>query len=219
MHRSALLTLAALPLLLTACRGAAITTAPTATATAAGTAACGPVSTLEPNASMGGYALAHAGPLWFSAFGRVRSGPAVIGDFAPGGPTKVVIRPDPSLQGPVELRGAACADGTLLHFCYLQGSCGFTGQPVSPAVLAQRGQAVLTVAPGGGDDTGYMLFPRAGKYRLVVTAGARVVGEVVLLIQAGALPTATNAPPVAAAAHPATTTGSVAAAIATATGE
>ncbi len=56
---------------------------------------------------------------------------------------------------------------------------GFTGQPVSEQLLESRGDAKLTIdADQHLDDTGYMLFPRRGKYVVSAYEGDRVVGSV-----------------------------------------
>ena len=152
-----------------------------ATPKATAAAVCPDVSNLEPNADWGGYGLAHAGPLWFSAFGQVRSGKAVITDFSPGYPTKVVIHPDASLQGSMQLQGFNCETGQVLHFCYGEGTCGFTGQQVTEAELSQRGVAVATIQ-GHLDATGYILFPQPGFYRLWVEQDGQEVGSVVMQV-------------------------------------
>ena len=130
----------------------------------------------------GGYALAKAGPVWFSAFGPVRSGKANL-DFSPGYPTKVVIHPNAGPHPPVQLRGLECATGKPFHFCYNQGSCGFSGQPVTEQELASRGDAVLTIDSNQHeDDTGYMLFPRRGRYMVSARDGNRILGSVVFQV-------------------------------------
>ena len=132
--------------------------------------------------TFGGYALAKAGPVWFSAFGRVRSGPAVL-DFSPGYPTKVVIHPDAGPHPAVQLRGIECSSSKPLHFCYNQGVCGFSGQPATESELEQRGDAVLTIASNQHeDDTGYMLFPRRGRYMVSAQEGSDLLGFVVFQV-------------------------------------
>lgn len=130
-----------------------------------------------------GYALARAGPIWFSAFGPVRSGKAVVQDFFKGFPTKIVIHPDQSPHPEVQIRGTGCSSGKLLRFCYDQGSCGFNGHPVSEQELETRGDAAVTIAANQKvDHGGYMLFPRPGKYWVEVDEGSRLLGSVVLQV-------------------------------------
>ena len=142
---------------------------------------CAGVSDLVPNADFGGYGLAQAGPLWFSDFGLVQSGKAVITDFNPGYPTKVVIHPDASLHGSVQLRGFNCETGQQLHFCYGEGNCGFSGQSVTEAELSQRGDTVVTIQ-GHLDFTGYILFPQPGFYQLWVEQNGQQGGSVVIQV-------------------------------------
>lgn len=162
-------------------------TPPTASISPSPTASCGAVSDLVvvPNgdAEFSGYALAHAGPVWFSAFGPVRSGKAVLADFFPGVPTKIVIHPDVGTHPEVQVRGIECASGKPFRFCYNQGTCGFSGSPVPGPAFEARGDAVVTIAANQhDDDTGYMLFPRPGKYQVSVEQGSRVLGSVVLQV-------------------------------------
>ena len=157
-----------------------------------------PVSTTSPSAScsvisdlvlvpttdptFGGYALAKAGPVWFSAFGPVRSGKANL-DFSPGFPTKVVIHPDAGPHPPVQLHGLECATGKPFHFCYNQGDCGFSGQAVPEQVLETRGDVVLMIDSNQHqDDAGCMLFPRRGRYMVSALDGNRILGSVVFQV-------------------------------------
>lgn len=116
-------------LILAACTSSTSSTASPSPATPT---SCAEVSDLVPNTEPGfggGYAMARAGPVWFSAFGQVRSGKAVLADYFAGQPTKVVIHPEPGPHPEVQITGIACTGGRTLRFCYKQGSCGFTGQP------------------------------------------------------------------------------------------
>ncbi len=175
-----LITLTVASLILAACSAS---TTPTPSASARVPTSCGEVSDLVPNADFGGYGLARAGPLWFSAFGRVVTGKAVLAEFAPGHPTKVVIHPDAGPHPEVQVYGIECASGRTLHFCYNQGDCGFTSRPVPESELERRGDAVVTIAEDQHtDDTGYMLFPRQGKYMVSVQQGTHLLGSVVLQV-------------------------------------
>ncbi len=131
--------------------------------------ACGSVSELTvvpaSDPGFGGAALARAGPVWFSAFGPGPPGKAALREFVPGGLTKVVIHPDAGAHPAVQVRGVECATGQPLHFSY-----GF--------------EDVVVVIPADQhtDDTGYMIFPRSGKYRISVSAGAQLLGAVTLQV-------------------------------------
>ena len=72
------------------------------------------------NSEFTGFALARAWHVWFSAFGPVPNGKAVITLFGSGVPTKVVIHTDSDLSQPVVLTGIECSTGAALHFCYNQ---------------------------------------------------------------------------------------------------
>jgi hypothetical protein len=133
------------------------------------------------NSEFTGYALARAWHVWFSSFGPVRSGKAVIAPFFLGVATKVVVHTDADLSQPVLLTGTECATGAALHFCYDQPDhCGLIGQTFTPDQLALRGFDHLSISGSKVDYTGYMLFARPGKYRLSVSSNAGELGSVTL---------------------------------------
>lgn len=134
------------------------------------------------NSEFTGFALAHAWHVWFSAFGPVPNGKAVITLFGSGVPTKVVIHTDSDLSQPVVLTGIECSTGAALRFCYNQpDNCGLIGKLFTPDELARQGADQLSMSSTVSlDYTGYMLFPRAGKYRLSVKSGDRELGSVTL---------------------------------------
>jgi hypothetical protein len=114
------------------------------------------------------------GPLFFSAF-RPGTDQAVISDFDPRYPTKVVIQPIDPLDAPIKVEGRRCSNGARLRFEY--GASWDT--PV----------AVLSPA-GASDDgtpigyTGYMLFTASGKWRISVTGSeSNSLGSAVVLVQ------------------------------------
>lgn len=122
------------------------------------------------------YGLARAGPLWFSAFGRVDPGtPAVLA--TPNGPYdgwKVVIVPDHSATGTVELTGLQCSSGTTVRFCYSNVGCDWSSRLTSSTTK-------LSVDAGGHlDYTGYMVFPGPGLMRLAVSNAETMLGSVVI---------------------------------------
>ena len=137
------------------------------------TSAC-VVSRLEPGpGSFAPYGLAHAGPLWFSAFGMVAAGtPAQLADGGPLDGWKLVVHPDPASSGVVELSGTDCATGAIVRFCY--GGCTWDSR-------LQAAVAVLRVDVGAHlDYTGYMLFPATGLMRLTVTKDGKPSGQTVI---------------------------------------
>lgn len=121
-------------------------------------------------AGMAPNGLAHAGPLWFSAFGRFVAGSRAI--LPPGGGPpdgqKVVIVPDPASSGVVELSGTDCASNAGVRFCYL--GCSWNTR-------LQAAVAVLSVDTPGLDLTGYMVFPGSGLMRLSVKKNGQLAGE------------------------------------------
>src|SRR6266550_150733 len=137
----------------------------TATTSAAGSqpqATCSAVSDLQvypyqDDSGFKGYALARAGHVWFSAFGRVTSGKARISEGP--GLVKVVIEADPDLKSAVELTGTSCLSGKALRFCY--ETCKLPHDPpFSPGELETMGSDRQAVAPKK-QLTGYLLCPLA----------------------------------------------------------
>lgn len=122
------------------------------------------------------YGLARAGPLWFSAFGRVRPGtPAKLA--VPNGPYdgwKVVIHPDPKAVGTLNLSGIQCSSDTAVRFCYTNNGCDCTSR-LQSSVIA------LPVSVGSHVDyTGCMVFPGPGLVRLSASDSHGIVGTVVI---------------------------------------
>jgi hypothetical protein len=124
------------------------------------------------------YGIARAGPLWFSAFGRVDPGsPATL---APGGGPfdgwKVVIHPDASATGTASLTGSQCSTGKAVRFCYSSTGCDW----------ASRLQSSVTTLPVNVsdhlDDTGYMVFPGPGLMRLSTRDSRDIVSTVVIAV-------------------------------------
>jgi hypothetical protein len=155
-------------------------------------ATCAAVSDLEvypyaDSSEFTGYGLARAQHVWFSAFGPVRGGKAVIDVFAVSAPTKVVIHADPDLKEAVELIGVECSTGGQLRFCYNQSdNCGLFSKSLAAEEMASKGFDHLSVSRASADYTGYMLFPRPGRYRLSVQSGSTEVGSTTIAVgQAG----------------------------------
>ena len=118
------------------------------------------------------YGLARAGPLWFSAFDRVDPGtPARLAATGPLDGWKIVIHPDSSATGTVNLSGVDCSSGAPVRFCY--SGCDWTDRLRSSV-------AVLPVDVSSHFDyTGYMVFPGPGLMRLTTTVYGPV-GSVVI---------------------------------------
>jgi hypothetical protein len=169
---------------LTACGGSSVRN-PTPPATPK--VVCGQVSSLVlydgPDGAYDGQALARAGPVWFSAFGRVRSGKAVIRDFVSGSPTKVLIHIGTSAHPGLRIRGTECSTMRALRFCgYQQSPCDLPS-PSGSRTLEGLGVPEVGILKGQhGDFTGYMLFPHTGKYLIWVQAGAHEEGSAVFQV-------------------------------------
>lgn len=173
MGRSSLVALA-LAITATACTPGGPTTgqsSPTA-------APCG-VSALQlgPEA-LGPYGFARAGPLWFSAFGRVSPGaPAVL---EPGGGPydgwKVVIAPDPAATGGARLSGSECGSSKVVRFCYAQTGCDYSSRLTSSVVILD------VDVDRHLDYTGYMVFPGPGLMRLIVSDSRGTKSSVVIRV-------------------------------------
>jgi hypothetical protein len=122
------------------------------------------------------YGLARAGPLWFSAFGRVDPGtPATLA--AGGGPYdgwKVVIYPDANAKGTASLAGTQCSTGRAVRFCYSATGCDWASR-----LQSSVGTLPVNVS-GHRDYTGYMVFPGPGLMRLNASDSSGIVGTVVI---------------------------------------
>jgi hypothetical protein len=137
------------------------------------------VSALEPDPNSQ-YGLARAGPLWFSAFGRVAPGtPARLANGESYDGWKVVIHPDPSAAGRATVSGVQCSSGQPVRFCY--HNCDWTTsngrlKTSSPTLSVDAGQHL--------DYTGYMVFPGPGQMRLSVTDSSGATASVVIEVPA-----------------------------------
>lgn len=122
------------------------------------------------------YGLARAGPLWFSAFGRVNPGtPATLADN--GGPYdgwKVVIHPDAKATGTVALLGTECSTGGTVRFCYSANGCDWDSRLQSSVSMVRVDLSAHL------DYTGYMVFPGPGLMRLNASDSSGIVGTVVI---------------------------------------
>ena len=130
----------------------------------------------------GPYGLAHAGPLWFSAFDRVAPGaPAKLAGGG-GGPYdgwKMVIHPDSQATGTASVSGVHCSSGRPVRFCYT--SCDWTTRngrlkTSSPTLRVDAGNHL--------DYTGYMVFPGPGLMRFSITDSSGTSATVVIEVPA-----------------------------------
>jgi hypothetical protein len=129
------------------------------------------VSALEPDPNSQ-YGLARAGPLWFSAFGRVAPGtPARLANGESYDGWKVVIHPDPKATSPASLSGVQCSSGKPIRFCY--AGCRWNDRLNAPLTLTVRTEPHL-------DHTGYMVFPGPGLMRFSVTDSSGATANVVI---------------------------------------
>jgi hypothetical protein len=114
------------------------------------------------------------GPLFFSDFGP-GTDQAVISNYDPRYPTKVVIQPIEPLNAPVKVEGRRCSNGERLRFEY--GASWDT--PV--AVLGPAGAADNGTPVGY---TGYMLFTAPGKWMISVTGNdGQLIESGVVMVQ------------------------------------
>ena len=99
-----------------------------------------------------------------------------------GRPTKVIIHADPAVKQAAELKGIECSTSAVLHFCYNDAhNCDLVGRSLTTNKLSSLGSDHVTISPSV-DYSGYVLFPRPGKYRLSVIAGNSVLGSVTLAV-------------------------------------
>ncbi len=119
------------------------------------------------------YGLARAGPVWFSAFGRVYPlAPAILAEAGPYEGWKVVIHPDPKSTGTAQVSGVQCSTGKAVRFCYR--GCNWSDR-LTASVLT------LNVDVGRHSDyTGYMVFPGPGLMLLTVTDSTGTANTVVI---------------------------------------
>jgi hypothetical protein len=152
--------------------------------------ACGAVSTLSPSLAPGHNPGVVIGPLFFDTFGARTDGAAVISDFTPGYPYKVLIEPTAEISTPVHLEGWKCIDGGRLRFWYHDGN-PFSQVPVSERQLASTGDIIANIGPtiaspsgGFADYTGYMLFTGTGKWKIDVSRNQVSFGSAVFDVRA-----------------------------------
>jgi len=136
---------------------------------------CGKVASLVTYPSDSSWLGVRVGPLFFTGF-EPSTRQAVIPDFDPKYPTKVVIQPTDPLKEPLSLQGRRCLNGERLRFKY----------------GASWNVPVATLQPAGAADTGtpvgyggYMLFTAAGTWEIAVTDSKnQAVGSAVFMVQA-----------------------------------
>lgn len=113
------------------------------------------------------------GPLFFSGFGP-GTDQAIISNYDPRYPTKMVIQPIEPLTAPVKVEGRRCSNGERLRFEY--GASWDTPVAVlTPAGAADNGTPV--------GYTGYMLFTAPGKWMISVTRnGGQLMESAVVMV-------------------------------------
>jgi hypothetical protein len=130
------------------------------------------------------------GPLFFVGFDGSVDGGAVISDYLPGYPTKVLIQPVESFATPITVQGWRCANGSPMRFWYHGGS-PFASVPVTPQALASTGDSALTLQPTAATSTsglllaytGYMHFTATGTWKISVSQGGRQLGSAILRVK------------------------------------
>ncbi len=101
--------------------------------------------------------------------------------YQPPDPTKVLIHRAGMFKGSLSLTGYNCRDGRVLRFWY-------RNIPALPVPLDRRPNegdrvAVLRFYPSPVTDyTGYMLFTEAGRWNVVVSKGAALIGNIVITV-------------------------------------
>jgi hypothetical protein len=102
--------------------------------------------------------------------------------FEPGYPTKVLIwrdRRKPARR--LELHGFDCETGKSLRFWYRDGD-PFASLPASEEQLETTGDLTQVIPRGVRELHGYMLFGRAGKWRVNVWQRRRLLGKLVVQV-------------------------------------
>lgn len=80
------------------------------------------------------------------------------------------------------MKGVSCATGVALRFCY-SSACGNSAGRGSTAPPAATHQVLSIDLAGSSDDTGYMLFPAPGAYRLSAAQAGHPLGSVVMVVR------------------------------------
>lgn len=168
-------------LLLAVCLGAACGPQPLS---------CGEPTRLEPHPLRPEALLAAPlGPLMVRNF-RESETTAVISEYSPGYPTKVVISVARPFDRPLSLSGRRCSDGTRLRFASSY-PFALNSTPAPTEIFAATGEIdpiiepVTSVRPDAlyGVGPAYMLFTSSGKWVLEVREGNVLAGRAVLLVR------------------------------------
>jgi hypothetical protein len=151
---------------------------------------CGAVTSLTMNAAVGGVPTPGVllGPLFFDAFEKRADSAAVLSDFSPGYPYKVLIQPVEAFSTPVQVQGWSCSNGSGLRFWYHEGP-PFATVPVTAQQLAFTGDLVASLGPTLSSlsgtlagFTGYMMFTATGKWKISVSKDGRNLGSAIFLV-------------------------------------
>ncbi len=150
------------------------------------------MTSLTTNDAVGGQPTAGVliDPLFFVGFENRSGAGAVISNFEPGYPYKVLVQPVRAFSTPAELQGWSCASRSRLRFWYHE-CCPFATVPVTPQQLASTGDLVASLGPTSGSPprqlagfTGYMFFTAAGKWKISVRQGGRDLGSATFQVNA-----------------------------------
>jgi hypothetical protein len=101
--------------------------------------------------------------------------------YAPGFPTKMIIRAEHDLAQPVVMRGYRCSDGKPLRFQFTYGGDTLPTPPYTDHQMQQvlgHTAAALHPMTAGGDMGGYALFSSEGQWAITLERSGTVLGLV-----------------------------------------
>ncbi len=101
--------------------------------------------------------------------------------YAPGFPTKVIIRAEHDLAQPVVMRGYRCSDGKPLRFHFSYGGDTLPTPPFSDHQMQEvlgHTDAALHPMTAGADLGGYALFSSQGQWAITLERSGTVLGLV-----------------------------------------
>jgi hypothetical protein len=138
-----------------------------ATASPVDESRCASATPIDPSAPLG-RAVPLGDVLWLAVY-----------PYAPGHPTKAIVWARRPLAARVVLRGWDCATGRRLRFWYREGQ-PFQRLPASAAAMRRRGSLSATFGPWPAQAMtgGYLMFWRAGLWKIVAYEGGAPVGTV-----------------------------------------
>jgi hypothetical protein len=130
---------------------------------------CGPAAPFDHSAPLG-RAVAVRDVLWLGIY-----------PFDSGYPTKTNVMAQRSIRGRIVLRGWNCATGSKLRFWYREGP-PFEHLPVTSAALRHTGSLGATFGPWPAKAMrgGYLMFWRAGLWKIVAYQDSRWIGTAIV---------------------------------------